>query len=271
MTETWYFLDSGSGTPAYNMALDEALLNWHSEGKIPPTLRFYTWNPSALSLGYFQKMSKINLDGVRRHRLGLIRRLTGGRAVLHDGELTYSVVVSEAHPNMPKSVTEAYRVISEGVLQGFRELGLNADFAVPDPKMNQTQSAVCFDEPSWYELVVDGRKAAGSAQTRQKGVILQHGAIPLDTDEDKLFDLFVYPNREARDRAQQGFSSKAAAINRLRDQPVTVDDSKRAFQTGFEQGLDMELIPFSLSEEQQAEVWGIAEERYSNDDWTFAR
>ncbi|HET7658613.1 MAG TPA: biotin/lipoate A/B protein ligase family protein [Bacillales bacterium] len=272
MKETWYFLDSGEGSPAYNMALDEALLNWQSEKLIPPTLRFYTWEPSTLSVGYFQRVKeKINLDGVRKHGLGLVRRLTGGRAVLHDQELTYSVVVSEDHPRMPKTVTEAYRVISEGILQGFRELGLEAEFAIPTEKIKQSESAVCFDQPSWYELVVSGRKAAGSAQTRQKGVILQHGAIPLDIDADKLFDLFVYPSKDAREKAQEGFDSKAVAINLLRSEPVSLERAKHAFHTGFEKGLDIDLKPFVLSEEQEAEVRKIAESRYANDDWTYLR
>ena len=272
MKETWYFLNSGEGSPAFNMALDEALLNWQSEKLIPPTLRFYTWKPSTLSVGYFQKVKeKINLDGVRKHGLGLVRRLTGGRAVLHDQELTYSVVVSEDHPMMPKTVTEAYRVISEGILQGFRELGLQAEFAVPTEKIKQTQSAVCFDQPSWYELVVGGRKAAGSAQTRQKGVILQHGAIPLNIDADMLFDLFLYPSEAERKQAQAGFDSKAVAINLLRDEPVSLDLAKKAFHTGFEKGLEIQLEPFKLNKEQLAEVHAIAEAKYETEEWTYLR
>ncbi|HET7626890.1 MAG TPA: biotin/lipoate A/B protein ligase family protein [Bacillales bacterium] len=271
MKETWYFLDSGERSPAYNMALDEALIHWMNQGLVRPTLRFYTWNPPTLSIGYFQEMKKINLEGVKKHGYGLVRRLTGGRAVLHDKELTYSVTVSEDHPNMPKNVTEAYRVISEGLLQGFRELGLAADFSIPTEKLKRTSSAVCFDQPSWYELVVGGRKAAGSAQTRQKGVILQHGAIPLDIDEDKLFDLFVYPSREVRERAQRGFRDKAVAINLLREQPATLAEAREAFRIGFEKGLGIQLEPFELTKEQEAEVQKLAESRYGNDEWTYSR
>ncbi len=124
--------------------------------------------------------------------LDFVRRPTGGRGVLHEHELTYSVIVSESYPNMPETVTEAYRVISGGLLEGFRNLGLDATFSVPESRRNKAmdlkkpKSAVCFDAPSWYELVVEGKKVAGSAQTRQKGVILQHGAILLSLDEDKL-------------------------------------------------------------------------------------
>src|SRR6476660_6009155 len=131
-TEVWRFIDSGKRSPEYNMALDEALLNWQSEGKIPPTIRFYGWNPTTLSIGYFQKVEKeIDLEAVKKYGLGFVRRPTGGRGVLHDQELTYSVIVSEEHPDMPHTVTEAYRVISEGILQGFRKLGLDAYFAIP--------------------------------------------------------------------------------------------------------------------------------------------
>ena len=130
--EVWRFIDSGNSSPSFNMALDEALLDWHSEGKIPPVIRFYGWNPATLSIGYFQKVEKeIDLEAVKAHRLGFVRRPTGGRGVLHEHELTYSVIVSEEHPEMPKTVTEAYRVISEGILKGFHQLGLEAYFAVP--------------------------------------------------------------------------------------------------------------------------------------------
>ncbi|MDN4525291.1 lipoate--protein ligase family protein [Fictibacillus fluitans] len=275
--EKWLFIDSGNCDPAYNMALDEALLTWHSEGKIPPVIRFYGWNPATLSIGYFQKAEKeINLEAVKEYGLGFVRRPTGGRGVLHDKELTYSVIVSEEHPNMPKTVTEAYRVISEGILQGFRNLGLEAYFAVPRTEeekagLKNPRSAVCFDAPSWYELVVEGRKVAGSAQTRQKGVILQHGSILLDLDEDKLFDLFVYPSDRVRERMQRAFKSKAVAMNELREKPVTPEEAKLAFYNGFESGLNLDLQTYELNDGQKQEVEQIAQTRYRSKEWTFRR
>jgi lipoate-protein ligase A len=277
MKEKWYFIDSGDSSPAYNMALDEALLDWHSKGDIPPVIRFYTWDPATLSIGYFQRVEKeINLDAVEKHGYGFVRRPTGGRAVLHDQELTYSVIVSEEHPKMPHSVIEAYRVISEGILEGFKGLGLEAYFAVPQTDeeragLKNPRSAVCFDAPSWYELVVEGRKVAGSAQTRQKGTILQHGSILLDLDEDRLFDLFKFSNERVRERMQRAFKKKAVAINTLRETPVSIDEARTAFRYGFEKGLDVELVPFELTDEQQAEVEKIAKDRYMNDEWTFRR
>ncbi|ERN53041.1 lipoate--protein ligase family protein [Alkalihalophilus marmarensis] len=277
MNETWRFIDSGNCSPAYNMALDEALLDWHSKGKIPPTIRFYGWNPATLSIGYFQKVEKeVNMKAVKDYGLGFVRRPTGGRGVLHDQELTYSVIVSEDHPEMPATVTEAYRVISEGILEGFKKVGLDAYFAVPrtDEEKNalkNPRSAVCFDAPSWYELVVEGRKVAGSAQTRQKGVILQHGSIILDIDEDKLFDLFNYPSERVRERMQKNFKNKAVAINALRETSLTMEEAKEAFHYGFEKGLGITLEPYSLTMDEEAEVWKIAHERYEQDSWNYRK
>ena len=277
MKETWLFIQSGFCSPAYNMALDEALLNWQSKGEIPPVVRFYGWDPATLSIGYFQKVEKeIDMEMVKKYGLGFVRRPTGGRAVLHEDELTYSVIVPESHPNMPKTVTEAYRVISEGVLEGFRELGLDAYFAVPKTKEEQEdlknpKSSVCFDAPSWYELVVEGRKVAGSAQTRQKGVILQHGAILLDLDEDKMFDLFKFKNQAVRERMQKNFKNKAVTINALLGRKVSYDEAVIAFRTGFEKGLNIELEPYVLNDRQQQEVQVIAERRYLSDEWNFSR
>ncbi|MBM7551224.1 lipoate--protein ligase family protein [Thalassobacillus pellis] len=272
MTDTWYYVDTGHATPAFNMAMDEMLLEWHSKGEIPPVLRFYGWSPAGLSIGYFQKVNgKIDVDGVNRHGFELVRRQTGGRAVLHDQELTYSVIVSEDHPDMPKSVKEAYLVISKGLLHGFRNLGIQADFAIPEERLETTGSAVCFEEPSWYELIVDGKKAAGSAQTRKKGVILQHGSIPFHVDDGKLFDMFLYPNDRVKERARRAFGDKAVAINEILTDPVDFNQVKDAFKRGFASGLDIKLEPFELSSKQWEAVEKLADERYRNDSWNFSR
>ncbi|USK53710.1 lipoate--protein ligase family protein [Cytobacillus solani] len=275
--EVWRFIDSGAGSPSFNMALDEALLDWNSEGKIPPVIRFYGWDPATLSIGYFQKVDKeIDMEQVKAHGLGFVRRPTGGRGVLHEHELTYSVIVSEEHPDMPKTVTEAYRVISEGILKGFHHLGMDAYFAVPRTaeerdSLKNPRSAVCFDAPSWYELVVEGRKVAGSAQTRQKGVILQHGSILLDIEEDKLFSLFKYPSDRVKERMQKAFKNKAVAINEISKERITLEQAKEAFKKGFAEGLNIELEPYELSAEELAYVNKIAKERYKQEEWNFKR
>lgn len=274
---TWYFINSGACRPSFNMALDEALLDWHSEGLMPPIVRFYGWNPATLSIGYFQNVKKeINMEEVKKYNLGFVRRPTGGRGVLHEHELTYSIIVSEDYPNMPATVTEAYRVLSEGLLIGFQKLGLDAYFSVPDTDekksdLKNPKSAVCFDAPSWYELVVEGKKVAGSAQTRQKGVILQHGAILLDLDEDKLVSLFNYPSEDVKARVRRGLPKKAVAINRLREKPASMEECVEAFKEGFADGLDVNLEPYTLTKEQIEYVKALEARRYAHDDWTFRK
>ncbi|MBD7943902.1 lipoate--protein ligase family protein [Psychrobacillus sp. Sa2BUA9] len=273
----WYFIDSGPCAPSYNMALDEALLDWHSEGLIPPVIRFYEWNPATLSIGYFQSVEKeIDMEAVRRLGLGFVRRPTGGRGVLHEHELTYSVIVSEDYPDMPATVTEAYRVISEGLLKGFQSLGLEAYFSIPNTPdklqaLKNPKTAVCFDTPSWYELVVEGKKVAGSAQTRQKGVILQHGAILLDLDDEKLVQTFKFSTDEAREKVKKSINQKAVAINKLLQKPIPIDMCKVAFRDGFSEALNVELVPFSLNEKQIEYVKTLEKRRYANDEWNLKK
>lgn len=277
MKSKWYFINSGPCSPSYNMALDEALLDLHSKGEIPPVIRLYEWNPATLSIGYFQSAEKdIDLNEIKARNLGFVRRPTGGRAVLHDSELTYSIIVSEQYPNMPATVTEAYRVLSEGLLLGFQNLGLDAYFSIPDTEeklsdLKKPKSAVCFDAPSWYELVVEGKKVAGSAQTRQKGVILQHGAILLDLDEEKLLSVFKFSSEEAKERMRKKLPEKAVAINRLADRHITIPECVDAFKKGFEDALDIELIPYELTEKQKQYVRNLEEMKYSNDEWNFKK
>lgn len=276
MTEIWNFINTGSKNPYYNMAMDEALLNFVSRGEIDPVIRFYTWNPATLSIGYFQRLQKeIDIDKVKEKGFGLVRRQTGGRGVLHDKELTYSVIVPESHPNMPSTVTEAYRVISQGLLEGYKELGLDAYFAIPKSKeerekLKQPRSAVCFDAPSWYELVVEGRKIAGSAQTRQKGVILQHGSLLQDVDVDELFDMFIFKNERLKSKMKAAFVDKAVALNDIADHYISITDMEQAFEKGFKQGLGIELKPLTLTDEQLQEVKKL-EDKYRSDEWNYRK
>ncbi|MCE5556893.1 lipoate--protein ligase family protein [Staphylococcus pseudintermedius] len=276
MTETWHFMNTGSHHPYYNMALDEALLNFVSRGEIDPVVRFYTWNPPTLSIGYFQRLSKeIDIEKVKEKGYGLVRRQTGGRGVLHDKELTYSVIVPEAHPDMPQTVTEAYRVVSGGLLEGFKSLGFDAHFAVPRSKeerekLKQPRSSVCFDAPSWYELVVEGKKIAGSAQTRQKGVILQHGSILQDVDIDDLFDMFIFKNERLKAKMKEAFVEKAVAINDLSNETITLAQMEVAFKEGFKKALDIEFKPLELTVAQQDEVKAL-EEKYRSEAFLYRK
>lgn len=276
MTEIWNFINTGSKNPYYNMAMDEALLNFVSRGEIDPVIRFYTWNPATLSIGYFQRLQKeIDIDKVKEKGYGLVRRQTGGRGVLHDKELTYSVIVPESHPNMPSTVTEAYKIISQGLLEGFKNLGFETYFAIPRSKeerdkLKQPRSSVCFDAPSWYELVVEGRKIAGSAQTRQKGVILQHGSILQDIDIDDLFDMFIFKNERLKAKMKENFVQKAVAINDISNQHITLNEMENAFKSGFKKGLNIDFKPLELTEKQKEEVQEL-EEKYRSETWMYRK
>ncbi|MFD1706397.1 biotin/lipoate A/B protein ligase family protein [Siminovitchia sediminis] len=269
MKDTWGLLHSGHDDAAVNMAMDEALLNWHSEGKIPPVLRFYGWSTPTLSVGHFQKVDRtIDMDGVKRHGCQFVRRQTGGSAVLHDDELTYSVIVSEDKPYISQSVREAYYELSKGIMEGFNQLGIQADYSIPKERFVE-RTAVCFERPSDYEMLVDGKKISGHAQTRKKGVLLQHGSLPFTIDQQMLFDLFRFSDEETRERKRSVFSNKAISINEAAGRPVTYDMAVKAFQTGFEKALNLELVPFELTKEQWAEVQELAESKYRSDDWNI--
>lgn len=276
MTEIWNFINTGSKNLYYNMAMDEALLNFVSRGEIDPVIRFYTWNPATLSIGYFQRLQKeIDIDKVKEKGYGLVRRQTGGRGVLHDKELTYSVIVPESHPNMPSTVTEAYKIISQGLLEGFKNLGFETYFAIPRSKeerdkLKQPRSSVCFDAPSWYELVVEGRKIAGSAQTRQKGVILQHGSILQDIDIDDLFDMFKFKNERLKAKMKENFVQKAVAINDISNQHITLNEMENAFEAGFKKGLNIDFKPLELTEKQLEEVQEL-EDKYRSEAWMYRK
>ncbi|WP_372442934.1 lipoate--protein ligase family protein [Pseudogracilibacillus auburnensis] len=270
MQETWAYLDSGYHDAATNMAIDEALLQFHSEKKIKPTIRFYGWERPSLTVGHFQNVQKtINFSGVEKHSCDFVRRLTGGSAVLHDDELTYSIIVNEDHPKIPHSINKAYYVLSQGLLEGYRNLGIEADFAIPKRELLRERSAVCFEKPAIYEMIVDGKKISGNAQTRKNGVLLQHGSIPMSFDAKMLFDLFNFSSEKIRERQRAAFEKKAISINKITEKKHTYQMVKEAFLTGFQSCLQIELEPLVLTEEQWKYITHLTETKYRTKEWNL--
>ncbi|MFC4557907.1 biotin/lipoate A/B protein ligase family protein [Virgibacillus kekensis] len=268
MKETWGFIDTGFNSASVNMALDEKLLDWHGEGKIPPTLRFYGWSKPSLSVGHFQNAERaIDFSNMQKHECEFVRRLTGGSAVLHDDELTYSIVVSEDKDYIPTSIQAAYYVLSKGVLEGYKQLGIEADYATPEKKAERTD--VCFEKPAFYEMLVNGKKVSGNAQTRKQGVLLQHGSIPMSMNTTMLFDLFKFPNEKIREKKRNTFSEKAITINEITRKQHTYDDLKDAFQKGFKEELNLEFTPLKLSDSQWSEVYELAKSKYTQEEWNL--
>ncbi|KIL38460.1 octanoyltransferase [Gordoniibacillus kamchatkensis] len=278
--DTWRFIHTGNRSPAENMAIDEAVLTAHSEGLVPPTVRFYGWAPATLSIGYFQKATELDFEAIAAEGVGFVRRPTGGRAVLHDAELTYSIIVAESYPGIPANVTEAYRVLSEGLLLGFRGLGLDArmvQLASEEDKQAYASpgSAACFDSPSWYELVVEGRKVAGSAQTRHKGVVLQHGSILLDMDTDRLFRLLRFSSDKVAERMKRSFSQKAVAINdvmrALGRSEIGLPAAENAFRAGIAAALGVTLQDGALTPREEALAAELVASKYGTEEWNLRR
>ena len=268
MEETWAFFNSGFHDAATNMAIDEMLLNWHSEGRIPPVIRFYGWKHPSLSVGHFQNEAKtIDFNGIRKHGCEFVRRLTGGSAVLHDHEVTYSIIVSEDHPNIPHSVNEAYYVLADGLLKAYRKLGIDAEFARPRLKRGDERTAVCFETPAIYEMLVDGKKISGNAQTRRKGVLLQHGSLPISFDTKMLFDLFRFSSEKMRDRQREKFSRKATSIQEQIGKTPDYDQLVPVFLEGFRESLHIATEEFVLPDSWWAEIIQLRDTKYASDTW----
>ncbi|WP_094096100.1 lipoate--protein ligase family protein [Paenibacillus physcomitrellae] len=280
----WRFVHTGRRTGAMNMAIDEAMMIAQQEGRVPPTVRFYNWLPGTLTVGYFQKAEKeIDFTAVERHGVGFVRRPTGGRAVLHDREVTYSLVVPETYPGLPARVDEGYRVLSEGLLYGFRRLGLDAEMtggyslaAGETPQAARlSRSAACFDSPSRYELTVEGRKIAGSAQMRTRGIVLQHGSIPVDPQIDFLFELLHFSENRTKERWKRIVEEKAVAINevlkRKNGREVTLEEAEEAFRIGFAEAFGASLVAEPLTEYEEELAEELVRTKYGTEEWNRSR
>ncbi|MHB1652152.1 MAG: lipoate--protein ligase family protein [Desulfitobacteriaceae bacterium] len=267
---TWRYLPFTINSGAKNMAIDEAILQVMAQTQdLRPTLRFYGWEPATLSLGYAQSFNKeIDEETCRASGIDIVRRPTGGRAVLHQHELTYSVIVPEVDEHVQGSVVESYLKISQALLQGLQSVGIPAEMAQGD--LAKAGSAACFDAPSWYELVVDGRKLVGSAQVRKNGVLLQHGSIILHFDAELLFNVLKFPSEEVRVRQLAAFRKKACALDEVWPRPVTVSELEEAIGQGFEKMMGIELKESGLTEAEQIQGDSLIT-KYCNEEWTKKR
>ena len=270
---TWRLIDTGYRTGPENMAIDEAIQRAHGRGEVPPTLRFYGWEPACVSIGYFQSMAgEIDLDRVRAGGWGYVRRPTGGRMIFHHLELTYSVAIREEI--LPGGVMETYKELSRGLLEGLRLLGGTPELSggESDPRRRDPGGShtACFDSASAYELTVGSRKIAGSAQTRKDGVMLQHGSIMLDMDVDLLFSFLKVPD-ELRVRLKERFVRKATSIKEALGKDVSYSEAREAFAQGFARALGLTLVPGDLTEAEKADAAALVAEKYGNDSWNLKK
>lgn len=274
--EKWRLLTTGYTDGFQNMAIDEAILIACKRGLVPPTVRFYGWSPPALSLGYLQKVEgRIDLKACRRLGIDVVRRPTGGGAVLHDQELTYSLVCPEDHPLFPPDVLGTYKVISSWLIEGFRSLGLEAQlvsFREKQPSIGEPQArrapAVCFSASSWYEIAIQGRKVCGSAQRRIPGAFLQHGSILLDFDPEKLSQLFI-PKAGGRERMLAKLHRSVTSLNEHLEERIDFFGLQKVLAESFRSRLNVELVEGKLTSEEQVLADEHLKERYLDENWNL--
>lgn len=234
---SWRYLDSGPAPGTRNMAIDEGLLAEAVAGKALPVLRLYTWSPPAVSLGRFQdESSSVNAAACRERGIDIVRRITGGRAVLHDQELTYSVIAS-AGGLFPDDVLGTYKMIAAALLVGLQSLGIAAEMVSRsgrhvDRVLPQTKEPACFSSPSWYEILVRERKIIGSAQRRVPGAFLQHGSILIGYDP--AIAAAVIPGG--------GLFGAVTCIRQELGREAVLEEVKDAVKYGFSSALGIDFV-----------------------------
>lgn len=265
----WRLIRTEPAEGAWNMAVDEAILEAVGSGDALPTLRLYAWEPPCLSLGLAQPVSDVDLSALARHGWQLVRRPTGGRAILHTDELTYSVIAPGDEPRVAGSVLESYRRLSQALVQALQRLGLpaQADKEYALPTGARVGEPVCFEVPSNYEITVAGKKLIGSAQARRKQGVLQHGSLPLCGDLTRITQALVYPDETARARAAARLLEHATNVEIL-GQPLTWEASAAAFAAAFRETLKLEFQEAPLSASELRRAGELVEQKYAHPSWT---
>jgi lipoate-protein ligase A len=275
-TAVWRLIvDDAPRSGAANMALDQALAEACAAGESPPTLRFYRWHPPAVSLGRYQRVEEVDSETIADLGYELVRRPTGGRAILHTDELTYSVVAPADEVHVRGSVMEAYLRISDALLAGLRALGLAAEKAAGNVRAGPDVSAACFETPSAYEITTGGRKLMGSAQSRRAGYVLQHGSLPLNGDIGRLVDVLRLPPDDAAVLRAE-LCARACTLAQALEVPDTAPEVEfapvaAALQRGFAQTLNLN---FKAGQPTPAELRRTAQlirEQFGNVGWTRQR
>ncbi len=291
----WRLLLSPPADGATNMAVDEAILNAVAEGQLPPTLRFFAWVPPCFSLGYAQPVADVDLERLRARGWGLVRRPTGGRAILHTDELTYSVIAPMDEPRVLGGVVESYRLLSAGLLRGVERLGLSAQAdrkpksqilgdprseakgtrpksQDPDPTYQlpiTTSNPICFETPSDYEITANGKKLLGSAQVRKRGVVLQHGTLPLTGDVARICEALTVESEAERARLRERVHQRATTIEEILGRPVSWEEAADALRRGFAEALNLILESAPLTPLEMALATKLREEKYATEAWNF--
>ena len=271
----WRVVHSGHGDAYTNMAVDEAIMTAVAADLAPPTLRLYGWRPPGVSLGFFQELDgQVALDELHVRGWGLVRRPTGGRAILHDDEVTYSVCVPETWLPDGASVVRSYRELSRGIQRGLELLGVHAELGGEPHAPAAAQSAgarlpaICFTQSSRADMVAAGRKIVGSAQVRRNGVILQHGSVPLSLNiNDHLAVLGGRGEAEAAGTLRRA----AVGVSEVLGRPVSFSELADSLVAGFAEALGLVLEPGGLTPAEQATAEELRVAKYATEQWNCHR
>jgi lipoate-protein ligase A len=254
----WRLLELETHNAYTNMAIDEAILTARIRNVAPNTIRFYRWNPSAVSIGKFQNVdNEVHLKNCQRRGIDVVRRITGGGTVYHDaeGEITYSVIASKEDLNS-KDIAAVYAKIYAGLAEAINILGLCADF-------NEGDAKTCPN------LTVNGKKISGSAQSHKGTIVLQHGTLLLDVDLEKMFTFLRVPWAKASMKIVNVAKNKITSIRNEIEKDVSEAEVHQALIKGFQKSLNIQLengrlIPYELDLAEK-----LHKEKYATDDWNF--
>jgi|JFJP01.1.fsa_nt_gi lipoate-protein ligase A len=254
---------------ATNMAIDEAILQSLAQGQGQPTLRFYQWQPACLSLGYNQAWSEVNEAACWAHGYTWTRRATGGKAIFHTDELTYSLIMPEDDPRIVGGILRSYQVLSLGLLRGLQKLGVEAEQAEkreqPRTKADR-QGPVCFDTPGRYEIVWRGKKLVGSAQLRRKKVVLQHGTLPLHGDLKRILELLNL-SPEEREQQELLLPQRATTLEMAIGRVCSFEEIATALAQGMAEELNLTLETSPLTDHELNLAAELRANQYDHETW----
>lgn len=264
--DAWRLLMTPPARGAWNMAVDEAILEHIGRGEARPTLRLYAWEPPCLSLGYAQPFSDADLSRLQAHGWDVVRRPTGGRAILHTDELTYSVTAPSDDPRVDGSVLESYNRLAAALLDAVRLLGLPVEIKEGGEPNHSIPNPVCFEVPSAYEITVNGKKLIGSAQARRREGVLQHGSLPLTGDLRRITEVLVFPDETARDEAAQRLLARATTVESVLGRKINWGTAAEAFIRAFVSSLDLKLEEGMLSDSERKRADELVQVKYDHPD-----
>lgn len=269
MFMTWRYILSDPSNGAWNMAFDEAILKLAAEKKVPPTLRLYSWNPACLSLGYAQSFHEVDSEKLNEKGWGLVRRPTGGRAILHTDELTYSVMIPLDSPIVAGGVLESYRRISGALMSALNSLGaqVNADKEYNNLTHSEKAKPVCFEVPSNYEITANGKKLIGSAQARKLGGVLQHGSLPLFGDITRITDVLLFNNEAERIITKERVLAHATTLAEIVNREISWQEAANAFIRGFESTLNILFYQSDVTQDELSLAQELFETKYNSSKW----